>query len=417
MKIVYVKTSAESSNYVVHGLGLLSAIAQQHGHESWWFNPHAPQQLSLVGISRAAITCCSEGFSAAVHVARQLKRVGVEVWVGGPHPTFRPKEFVEAGCFDYIVRGEGEVVWDMASAGVRFPTPVIAGDSPADLDSLPFADRRQEIDYWAHGERPPPILSAKHPPPHRCVLAGRGCRFNCAFCKPGTDLLFGKRTRRRTVANVLAEIDGLNGCGSLFVHDDNLLEDRVWLEEFAKGWSERGSKPWMMQARADLVTRRFELLKTCKEAGLAAVIVGFESGSDAVLSRMRKGCTLQHNKEAAEMLHWLGIDIQANVMFGNPGETKEDVLATLAMIKEHLFPCVVSPAVFTPYPGSEWGDQLEKDGLSAVKDHDFSRYIGGRKLDEKAMGYTYDWLYGEMERFWRDNEGEVMGGLLTRARQ
>jgi anaerobic magnesium-protoporphyrin IX monomethyl ester cyclase len=392
MRFAYIKTNVEASGYVVHGLGLLSAIGKQCGHESVWANPAVDARIPT-DVDAVAITACSDAFPLARTVARFYKQnyPNVMVWVGGPHATFVPDDF-GGSEFDHVVIGEGETVWRAFCQNPEgfYGGKYIQGTSPADLDALPFADRLQEQDFLNGTEHPPRPLR-QFPGPYKCVLAGRGCRYNCAFCKPGTSAMFGKQSRRRSVDNVLAEIETLGELGSLFIHDDCLLEDGLWCTEFFAKWM---GKPALVQARADLIVRQERLLEYLVERGLRAMLIGFESGSDRVLRTMRKGTTRAINERAAAICHRLGIVIQANMIFGVPGETREDVEATLDLIRNKLQPCIISPAVYTPYPGSDWGKLCNDNGWNLVKDsYDYLRGAGGRKLKEEAFGYTYDWLY------------------------
>lgn len=405
MKIAFIKTNAESSGYVVNGLGLLSAIGKQYGHESVWANaalfvvdPLTPSGLPM-DVDVVALTCCSDAFPLARRVAQSYRAYapGVKIWVGGPHPTYVPSDF-DLPEFDHVVIGEGEDVWRQFCQGVEPAEKFIHGTSPKNLDDLPFVDRQQENDFLNGSENPPAPLH-QFPGPYKCILAGRGCRFNCAFCKPGTFTMFGKRSRRRTVQSVMGEIMfSMGEFGSIFIHDDNLIEDEAWCSAFVSRWC---GKPFLIQGRADLIVKQEKLLKRMRHHGLSAMLIGFESGSNDTLKRMRKGTTVAINKHAAEICHELGIIIQANMIFGTPGETMGDVDATLRFIKDVLQPCIVSPAIYTPYPGSDWGKLCNDNGWNLVKNtYNYQRGIGvgGRKLDEAAFGYTYDWLYDRLQK-------------------
>ena len=393
MKIAYIKTNNESSGYVHHGLGLLSAIGKHHGHESIWCNPVIGQSIPL-GVDAVAITACSDAVPAARALAEIYKKrsPNASIWVGGPHATFAPEDLINYP-FDYIVKGEGEEVWSDFCVVIMPSDGLVNGRYEGILNELPFVDRNQDHDFSCETEHSPqPLL--KYPRPYRCVIAGRGCLYNCAFCKPGTDLIFGKRQSRRSVDNVLAEIATFDKLGSLFIHDDNLIEDENWCQEFISKWC---GKPFMIQGRADNIVRRGTLLKEMVNHGLVAMLIGFESGSDSRLKAMRKGNTRESNIIAAHICHLLGIDMQANMIFGTPGETKQDVEESISLIKEHLHPCVVSPAIYTPYPGSEWGNLCNHKGWNLAQENfKYTRNFGGRKLKEEAFEYTYDWLYSRL---------------------
>ena len=287
---------------------------------------------------------------------------------------------------------------------------LINGNPVMDIDSLPFVDRNQEQNFTYASECPPRPLH-RFPAPYRCVLAGRGCKYNCSFCvlhEPRVDkidAMLGKEKpwsfqtgfsnhRKRSVDHILKELGTLAPFGSLFIHDDNLIEAREWCLEFCEKWDGR---PFLMQGRADLMVKYSDVLERMAAKGLSATLVGFESGSTRLLKFMRKGTTREINNAAADLAKRLGIFVQANMMFGIPTETKEEVEASIDMIKTNLDGFVICPSVFTPYPGSDLAKICETNGWNAVNNYDYQRGAGGVKLKEEAFGYTYKWLYQRLQ--------------------
>lgn len=409
MKIAYIKSNIEASGYVIHGLGLLSAIAKRYGHESHFANiaisPHLPGDVDAV-----AITACSDAFPLAVAAAKAYKQHNrkIPVFVGGPHATFAPQDFEQVEEFDYIVRGDGEPVWEAFAQGTLPASRITNGEPVADIDSLPFVDRNQEQNFYFASECPPRPLH-KFPGPYRCVLAGRGCKYNCSFCvlhEPRVEKIDGmlakdkpwsfqtgfSNHRKRSVDHILKELRYLAPFGSLFIHDDNLIEAKEWCLEWCEKWDGR---PFLMQGRADLMVKYADVLEKMASKGLSAMLVGFESGSDRLLRFLRKGTTRQINDAAANLAKRLGIFLQANLMFALPTETKEDVEATIDMIKTSLTDFVLCPSIFSPYPGSDLAKICDTNGWSIVQNYDYQRGAGGgKKLKEGvAFDYTYDWLY------------------------
>lgn len=411
MKFAYIKSNIESSQYVIHGLGLLSAIAKRYGHESVWGNiaisPNLPGDVDAV-----AITACSDAFPLAVAAAQAYKKHNPDilVWVGGPHATFAPQDFERVPEFDYIVRGDGENVWEAFARGTLPSSRIINGEPVADIDQLPFVDRSQEQNYYFASECPPRPLH-RFPGPYRCVLAGRGCKYNCSFCvlheprvdkideslskeKPWSFQTGFSNHRKRSVDHILRELSYLAPFGSLFIHDDNLIEAREWCLEFCEKWDGR---PFLMQGRADLMVKYSDVLEKMAAKGLSAMLVGFESGSDRLLKFMRKGTSRKINDAAAALAKRLGIFVQANMMFGIPTETAEEVEMSIDLIKTSLQGFVICPSIFTPYPGSDLAKIVETSGWNAVQDYDYQRGAGGVKLKEEAFGYTYAWLYQRLQ--------------------
>jgi anaerobic magnesium-protoporphyrin IX monomethyl ester cyclase len=71
------------------------------------------------------------------------------------------------------------------------------------------------------------------------------------------------------------------------------------------------------------------------DSGCRMVMVGFESGSDAVLKSMDKGGSSAISEIVLANLAEAGVWVHGYFLFGFPGETKTDVEATLAMINRN----------------------------------------------------------------------------------
>jgi hypothetical protein len=117
-------------------------------------------------------------------------------------------------------------------AGRRPEDRVLLGQMP-DLDALPFPDRELFLEEWRkHGytlDSPEVPFVEELPPPFLTIIAGRGCMYNCNFCQPAERKIFGRRVRRRSVPNIIRELQELREryhFASFMFHDDCLTEDR-----------------------------------------------------------------------------------------------------------------------------------------------------------------------------------------------
>jgi hypothetical protein len=146
------------------------------------------------------------------------------------------------------------------------------------------------------------------------------------------------------------------------IHDDCLLEDRGWVLGFAEAYARELGQPWFCQARADIVAGDEDLIGALQEAGLVALSIGFESGSDRVLRLLRKGTTVAQNLAAAEVCHRHGIRIFGNYMLGLPTETPEEMMATARLVRD-VGAAVNSVGVYAPSPGSDLYDHCRREGL------------------------------------------------------
>ncbi len=394
LRVLLVSTlSGEGSGYLKHGLGMISACLKQDGHQVRILHDPAgtaaavssdrPHLVGIYGLSSS--------FREMLAAAGEAKRLAPAspVFVGGPAPTLSPHWFEREEArevVDFIYRGEGEITFrrmvnQFAADGALPSGRVITAEVVHDLDALPFVDRSG----YEGGEVPHPLFRGL-PGPMFTLLNSRWCRKRCRFCAPATSTLFGGVKKLRSVDHFLAEMRTLPPDSLFMIHDDNMIENLEWAGEFLEKYRPL-SRPFICQAYPAEIVRAEVLLKGLREVGLTGVLVGFESGSDRMLKVMRKGTNRSINEKAAEVLHRLGIGIQANLMFGSPGETPREMMETVEMFNRALWPAIPSPAVFTPYPGSDWYDELLRDGLITISDeHQYERHSTTRG---KIRGVDY----------------------------
>ena len=97
------------------------------------------------------------------------------------------------------------------------------------------------------------------------------------------------------------------------------------------------------------------------EAGCERVKIGFESGSNRILSQVKKLETREEMLRGAEMLKKARVPFSAYFMAGFPGETDEDVRETIDFAKK-IEADYYSLSVLAPYYGTELYDQLIAKG-------------------------------------------------------
>jgi len=405
------------AGWISHGLARLAAAAKAGGFEvdlidlralSSWDNFRevlSERNPDVVGVTMMSVDY--NPATQAIAIAKQVKPDLVTV-VGGPHVTIALEDALEIPHVDYLVVREGEVAFprllQLIDGGDPPPHRVLRGNPP-DLDALPFADRGLFLDEWRKWgydlDSPEVPFVPELPAPFATVIAGRGCLYNCAFCKPGEDYLFGKRTRRRSVDNVITELHELverYRLASFMFHDDCLTEDREWVIEFTEKYAAEGlDMPFFCQSRADILVRHEDMVARMATAGLRGYFIGFESGNDRVLKFIRKGTTVEQNVEAARICRKYGIKIWANYMMGLPTESKEEVMDTVRLMKE-IDPDYYSPAFFTPHPGTDLYDYAVQHDLSRITDYDSYRR---NPTEPKIKGQDYaflKWAMAESQR-------------------
>jgi len=404
---------------------------------SFWYPTWLAQAAALVpdsvlvdapplGLTRADVVTRAEGFDLVVmhtstpsfaadaETAAALKAAHPRACVGlvGAHPMALPEaslagapaaDFATTGEFDEAVAelASGRPVEAVAGLAYRAPDGAVRRTPPRlpieDLDRLPFVTevyaRHLEVERYAIGYLQHPYVS---------LYTGRGCRSRCTFCLwPQT--LAGHRYRTRSVEHVLREMQGARALfpqvREFFFDDDTFTDDRPRAEAIARGMGRLGLT-WSCNAKANVP---LETLKALRDGGLRLLLVGFETGSQEILNRIRKGTRVDRALRFAEDCHRLGILIHGTFIVGLPGETPETIERTIAFAKA-LDPYSLQVSLAAPYPGTAlyeearargWLRRTAESGAGLVEAHGFQdAVLSYDGLDAEAM-------HAALERFYR----------------
>ena len=310
--------------------------------------------------------------------------------VGGIHPTILPDRY-DFPEIDTVVVGEGEVAFPdlVCSHELGDPLPkTVRGEKP-DLNRIPWVDRelfdyQRELDCFFAPDQELPSIT---------MLAGRGCPFQCTYCQPAENAVFGKPYRMRSPENVIAELRVLKNkydFKSVTFWDDTFTLNKSWVMEFCDLY-ERESFGATIAAcsRADIICRNEEMVGRLASVGCDWFVIGMESGSQRILDFLKKGTTVEQNIESARICRKYGIKVFATFMLGLPTETKAEALATAIMI-DKIAPDFPSAFYFTPIEGTEIYSYCRDNDLilDSVKNRTISR-TGVFQPAIKGVDYTF----------------------------
>ena len=390
------------------GLLILSACIKQDGHAVQILDPGpedttVPEQVAAFSPDLVGFSLLTTQVSRGLELQQQIKNRFPQVLTigGGIHPTALPEWTLRAFEFDFVVLGEGEITFpetlrQLQSGGSLETVPGVAYlqngryiETPAreliaDLDSIPFPDRNAV--NFNHYLRPPGNIRGKLLRRATSMITSRGCPFGCIFCS--SHGLFGRRVRRRSVSNIMAEIHQLMDVyriDGLWFLDDTLLEDPDWLKDLCAGLKSTGL-PWGCQAHVRRVS--YPLFSMMKDAGCLQVEFGVESGSQRMLNRLRKGSSPDDARHAFSVCKQLGLRTLANFMIGIPEETEKDAEASLALARE-IRPDHVVVTFTTPLPGSLLYEEACQKGW-IPEEPDFSKRWIIRQTETPAVTLSLD---------------------------
>ncbi len=399
-----------------HGLGLLRTILHQNGIitdiastravTSWEELTPQLQRYDMLIMNVRSYT-----FPVARKSALLFKELNPNsmVLAGGMHATVAPDEMEAVGAFDKICIGPGEkIIVDLVRNPESFGR-VFRAEGARSMKEWPTIER----ELW-----PKPVgwrMKRKWkwrwpmepecgwgPGPVATILTSRVCPWQCVFCNENSYI---PNMGRKSVDQVIDELNYLDrkfGLGSVVIHDSMFFQNPKWLKEWIERYP-RETKRWSYWAagRSDTVRQWPDLFEALvKETNWRTISIGFESGSDRILSLLNKECTEEDNCFTIDLVNRIGDDLEAqgeqppvfwsNIMVGIPGEEREDAFKTMRMLKrmKRVMPSI---SFYAPYPGSALGYQLIAEGKSLMGKENYHRYPD----DEKVKGVDYQ-FYRDM---------------------
>lgn len=300
---------------------------------------------------------------------------------GGPHPSGDPEGVLNMlPAIDYVMKGEGELSFpmlldslekDKLTEETKRMIPGLAyreGETitqnhqhfSADLDDCGYT-LWGPIDPLEYQKYPPTLFVRKRP--FAPIIITRGCPFRCTYCS-GYNVT-GRKIRSRSIKHVMKEIKELYndyGIREFHIEDDNFTWNRQYVRDFCKTiLEEKLNISWTMPNGVRLDSLDRETLRMMKKAGCYMLIVGIESGSERILKLMKKALSIKMIEEKVALAHEEGFFVHGFFMLGFPGETMEDMQATLDLALRIKL-TGANFHIFQPLPGTEVTDSLIEAG-------------------------------------------------------
>lgn len=327
------------------------------------------------------------GAHTAVLPTETLKASPVIDWVGRKEFDFTCKEV----CEDRPLEGIAGLSFKKDGKIIHNPERELIHN----MDVLPWvADvykRDLEIEKYFIGYLLHPYIS---------MYTGRGCPAQCTFCLwPQT--IGGHKYRVRTADNVAAEMAYMKKLfpqvREFFFDDDTFTANLPRAREIAKKLAPLGVH-WSCNSRANL---DYDTIKFFKDCGLRLFLVGYESGNDETLKRIKKGVTTDEMRRFTKACHKAGVVIHGTFILGLPVETRETIEQTMQFAQElDVFSLQVSLAA--PYPGTELYEMARQNGWFAEKDKtDIIHSDGFQQSTLEYPGLSKEEIFESVDRFYR----------------
>lgn len=321
-------------------------------------------------------------FEREARVSLKLKKLYpfIITCAGGPHVTEKNSKTL-LDYFDYIFIGEGEIIFK------KFIDNIINGNNQERIIknfSLIDINKYQSISekYKRFG----------------AIEITRGCPYRCFYCQNPFNM--GNIQRHKKVENIIKEIEillrnnfrdirfvtpDLAAYGSLNGKDINIKEFKKLIEETnkvveGKGRVFFGSFP--SEIRPEHVTEDIaEILKG--KTSSKRIIIGAQSGSDAVLKKINRQHSVNDVIKAAEILYKYGFNVDVDFIFGFPFETERDLKETekLIYLLTDKYKARIHLHYFMPLPNTPF-EKLKPKPL----DKNLRNFLSGLTSKKLAFG-------------------------------
>jgi radical SAM superfamily enzyme YgiQ (UPF0313 family) len=343
----------------------------------------------------------------AFSTVREIKRnfPSILIVAGGPHITLATEDTMKnIPEIDIAVVNEGEITfYEITEAfcenkkfenisGIFYkkdgaivrtaPRPLINN-----LDELPFPafhlldiKKYESFILIDEKERLFPAIN---------LISSRGCPINCNFCS--NTRLWGGKNRLRTPENFVGEIEFLMnryGYKNFIFYDDTLNIDFNRLQTICDLIICKNLNiSWSCAIRVDQTSP--DMLKKMKEAGCRVINFGVESGNYRIREKIiHKKISGEQIFKADREIFEAGIKGVGSFIVGSPGETKEEALETLEMMKNLKSTPLIN--IVRVYPGTQLENYCRKNGL-IPKDFSWANEGNLEKIAE-----TFPGLYGKV---------------------
>jgi radical SAM superfamily enzyme YgiQ (UPF0313 family) len=218
-----------------------------------------------------------------------------------------------------------------------------------DLDSIPFpAFEKIDLDRYAgYG-----------------MMTSRGCPYPCTFCSVAP--VWNLKSYSRGPKNIVDEMEFLHrqaGVDLFLFQDEFFVSGKKQVMLFCRELTSRGlDVQWKAFGRVNLVDE--EMMRAMADCGCVELRFGIESGSDQVLTKIKKGFTAGATLELVPKAVEIFPRVDAFYVWGFPFETMDDFNQSLfQMVSFRMMGARILPSLLSLLPQTEiyreWGSKVE----------------------------------------------------------
>jgi radical SAM superfamily enzyme YgiQ (UPF0313 family) len=356
-------------------------------------------QPDIVGIT--SVTCEADALiDIATTIKEALSGDAPVVVAGGHHASCDPGYF-NVDAIDYVVCGVGK-------ASFRALVTAIEKQQPVSIPGVAKTDPTGRLDLKPRGYAFEDLVD--HRPPRYdlveryrdtyvmggigkagFVVTAYGCVHACSFCSIPTI------TQGRYLTHSIdASIDNMKALDSVSLIrcvDANTFGNIPFAKKFARAIIDSNVKKKIVaDVRADTIVNHPDVIDLWQQAGLAAVVIGFEEIDDRRLDFFNKKSCVETNIKALEYLKKTGLKVIGDFII-SPDYDRRDFKALETFIDTHDIELPV-PSILTPIPGTPlYQCMKEKIEISDLSYYTFSNAVTETTLEKEEFYTLYAGLF------------------------
>jgi len=349
----------------------------------------------------------------------------IKIVVGGPFPAVFPKITIESVLTDIAVIGDGaKVVVQMADCGLRkeslrqIPNICFKDNGKVIMNQRTLRDELNEhtrinyldfIDIEDYVKKFRLYLPVQDHTIKRAVpiLTGLGCSYKCSFCE---NALLNHKHFSLPAEDIIEQIKFYHekyNIDAFAFFDEDFLFDRKRIMKLIELMDKNSLKiKWGSQCRVNYFNDGYvntEVLRLLEKSGCVRFSMGIESGSPAMLKKLRKGIKPEQVIRAAEYGKKSSIVFSYSLIVNLPEETFADTSMTARLIdkamsiKKNSFVSEVHK--YFAYPETPLSVEMEKrlgvnllEGISFEQFAEFDLNEYNRKTNPLKIDYKKDCL-------------------------
>jgi len=157
--------------------------------------------------------------------------------------------------------------------------------------------------------------------------------------------------------------------------DDIFLVDEPWVLEFCELLHQNKINiVWQCYGYAGSMTKK--MVEESAKAGCWNVYIGFESATQSVLDRVKKGVTLDQLSQSIRMVREADMDVRGSFILSLPGETPQTAMKSVRFAIENDITYMLFHPYFPEY-GTELYNELVREGriIDEYKGRTTAQYV------------------------------------------